>query len=117
MWTDPEFFEEFVGIHGGLCNMVKEAAPNASGGLEQHLAHFPGYERKMEALDDIEACQGWNVRVTGIFWIIGMTPGDTYLVPDAKRDVVYLCCGMRDPLYPKVEHFGRPVLFYITMMP
>lgn len=118
-WREPNGYHGMHadGICGGLRDLVKNQLPEMNGGLEALIAEKPEYKRCVEAVDDGEACQGWNVRVTGDFWIVGMDEGGTFLIPDGNRDVVYQCCGVKDPIYPKVAHFGRPSLFRVTMIP
>jgi hypothetical protein len=78
----------------------------------------PSLRLAYDAVDDVEAIKGWNVRVHGHFWVCGMDEEGTFLVPDSNRDMVYQCLGAKDAIYPKVERdFPRPVQMSITMIP
>lgn len=73
------------------------------------------YKRLYDAVDDVRAVKGWNVRITGEFWIVDMDNDGTYLVSDLNRNAVYQCVGVRDAIWPKLQ--GKILCMRVTMIP
>lgn len=87
--------------------------------LEKQLnAEHPrgAYQKVTQAMNSDLAVASWNVRVEGEFWIVGMSPEGTLVVPVSSPRQVYNVLGYKAPLGAQGK-FPRPPKFYLTLLP
>ena len=83
----------------------------------------PGaYKLVTKAMRSPQAVAGWNVRVEGAFWIVGMGPDGTMVVPCHNTRQVYVVKGFQAPLMAVAQGgggqpFPRPPKFHLILLP
>ena len=108
------------GIYDLLKDWTKEQFEERD---KAELANFSQDEIDMlrfltDSMESPAGVQGWNVRIHGDFWVVGMDDEGTYLVPAENIKRVYQVLGVRNAIYPMViRDFPRPVLMTLTMIP
>lgn len=77
MWTDGTGYpaSDGKGVYEHLYKMVKDDLP----GLNPGMVNDPSFKKMLQSMDDQAAVKGWNVRVHGDFWVVGMDDDGTLL--------------------------------------
>lgn len=76
------------------------------------------YDLVKEAMTSPLAVGSWNVRIHGDFYIVGMCPKGTLLVPANNTRQVYCVLGFVTPLAAQmVNKFPRPPKMNLTLLP
>jgi len=78
------------------------------------------YDLIRNAMTSTRAVRGWNVRVTGEFWIIGGNSDGTLVIPTCNTRTVYCVAGLRLPLAVQIMQqtkCPRPPKFNLTLLP
>ena len=74
------------------------------------------YQKVTRAMSSPLAVGSWNVRIEGQFWIVGMSPEGTLVIPVSNPRQVYNVLGYKAPLGAQGK-FPRPPKFYLTLLP
>jgi len=81
----------------------------------------PGaYKLVTKAMTSTDAVAAWNVRIEGEFYIVGMGPQGTMVVPCHNPRQVYVVVGFQAPLIAVAggnQKFPRPPKFHLTLLP
>jgi len=78
------------------------------------------YRLIKDAMTDPHAVAGWNVRISGEFWIIGGNADGTIVVPACNSRAVYCVAGLKLPLAVQIMQqtkVPRPPKFNLTLLP
>lgn len=79
------------------------------------------YKLVTKAMTSTEAVAAWDVRVEGEFYIVGMGPQGTMVVPCHNPRQVYIVAGFQAPLMAiaggNQQKFPRPPKFHLTLLP
>jgi len=112
-------------LDGGIYPPLREfltkgiLAKNKLEDLEKQLnAENPrgAYAKVSNAMSSELAVASWNVRIEGTFWIVGIGPEGTLVVPANNTRQVYCVLGLKVPLGAQGK-FPRPPKFYLTLLP
>eukprot|EP00980_Cylindrotheca_fusiformis_P014496 scaffold3875_cov123-Cylindrotheca_fusiformis.AAC.16 len=74
------------------------------------------YQKVTQAMNSELAVASWHVRVEGAFWIVGISPDGTLVVPAENTRQVYCVLGFKMPLGAQGK-FPRPPKFRLTLLP
>lgn len=74
------------------------------------------YQKVTQAMTSELAVASWHVRVEGPFWIVGISPEGTLVVPVENTRQVYCVLGFKMPLGAQGK-FPRPPKFRLTLLP
>ena len=98
-----------------LADLDKQVSPDP----EKPVAG--AYKLVTKAMASEQAVAAWNVRVEGEFWIVGMGPQGTMVVPCINPRQVYVVAGFQAPLMAiaggNQTKFPRPPKFHLTLLP
>ena len=112
-WNHPGSFQVTEGK--GIYQCLVEFLP------QMFTAPSPESEKIIRALHGPTAVAGWNVRIHGDFWVVGMNDEDgTFVIPIKNPRAVYKVVGTSQALYPMVLRsypHGRPVRMRLTLLP
>jgi hypothetical protein len=74
------------------------------------------YQKVTHAMTSELAVASWYIRVEGPFWIVGISPEGTLVVPVDNTRQVYCVLGFKMPLGAQGK-FPRPPKFRLTLLP
>ncbi|CAJ1954602.1 unnamed protein product [Cylindrotheca closterium] len=74
------------------------------------------YAKVSKAMTSELAVASWHIRVSGAFWIVGVGPEGTLVVPENNTRQVYSILGLKVPLGAQGQ-FPRPPKFFLTLLP
>lgn len=98
-----------------LTELDKQVSPDPSKPIKG------AYSLVTRAMKSKQAVASWNVRVEGAFWIVGMGPQGTMVVPDHNTRQVYVVAGFQAPLMAVAgggqNKFPRPPKFHLSLVP
>uniref|UniRef100_A0A7S4MMD3 Uncharacterized protein n=1 Tax=Odontella aurita TaxID=265563 RepID=A0A7S4MMD3_9STRA len=121
LWTDPGPFAprtQGKSVYDRLKYTLQQSVVEQNGGVDKLDAKHPGgYRLIFDAMDDAKAAGGWQVRLHGTFWVVGLDEDGqgTYIVPDNNRSAVYRIVGHRAAL--QIKDPKPPSLFRMTLVP
>lgn len=75
------------------------------------------YKRVVEAVKSPQAAKSWNCRIEGQFWLVGMGPEGTMVVPVNNIRQVYCVVGYQKPLGALLGQMPRPPKVQLTILP
>mmetsp|Transcript_5954 Transcript_5954/g.14105 ORF Transcript_5954/g.14105 Transcript_5954/m.14105 type:complete len:528 (-) Transcript_5954:115-1698(-) len=74
------------------------------------------YAKVSKAMTSELAVASWHIRVSGAFWIVGIGPEGTLVIPENNPRQVYAVLGFKMPLGAQGQ-FPRPPKFFLTLLP
>lgn len=75
------------------------------------------YKSVVDAVKSDQAVAGWNVRVEGQFYLVGMGPEGTMVIPCDNLRKVYCVVGYQKPLGALLGQMPRPPKVQLTLVP
>lgn len=74
------------------------------------------YAKVSKAMTSELTVASWHCRIGGAFWIVGIGPEGTLIVPESNTRQVYCVLGFKMPLGAQGQ-FPRPPKFFLTLLP